>query len=64
MHTLEKALLENWLKRCLSFKKLTSCYTRINKTLLPIICERRNKNRKNALGKNGDLNTRLKVSQQ
>lgn len=57
MHEPEKAMLENWLKRCLSFKKHASCYKHFNKTLSPIICNKEVKTEKNASGRNEDLNT-------
>lgn len=46
MHAPEKAMLENWLKRCLNFKKHASCYRHINKTLSSIICNKEVKTEK------------------
>lgn len=46
MHAPEKAMLENWLKRCLNFKKHASCCRHINKTLSSIICNKEVKTEK------------------
>lgn len=55
MHAPEKAMLENWLKRCLNFKKHASCCRHINKTLSPLSATKKSKQKK-ALGRYEDLN--------